>query len=731
MGFVENLDPSSLSYASWAFPLFLLLFNLAIPPILWAGEFLSTQTPPDYYVLGITLTSESTLLPTLAFLGGISSASAMVIVTTLALASMALNHLLLPASYPDPNVDLYRWLVWGRRMIIGIIIITSYGVYLLLEHKQSLVQLGLISFVAVVQFLPGIIGTLFWQRATRYGFIAGLVAGGTVWYTTLLMPLLQRSGVTQSDFNLQEFLGATGQNLWEFSTFWSLSLNSLLFVAVSLATRQDEGEERAVAACFGDKLLTPPAGLPVAASPEDITTQLVPIIGESAAIAEVNKALKDLALPAQTQNPEDMTRLRDQIERNLSGMLGPMLARMIVYSRVQVDQSTREALADQMRFVEHQLERSRTQLRGLTRELDDLRRYHQRVLHDLPLGACAISASGEILNWNEAMAKLTGVKATTAVGSRVAKLCAPWAELFVEFLQQGQRHFHKQRVRVDGRPRWLNLHKAATAASPSGLTSRKETNPYQQGVVILLEDLTEVQTLETELAHSERLASIGRLAAGVAHEIGNPLTGIASITQNLRYETEPETTQEGLDDILEQIGRIDTIVKSLMTFSHGGGPDGQIQEAFDLAQCVTDAERLVRLSRGDKQIRHSLDLAEGLTILGDRQRMQQVVVNLLTNARDAVPAKGHVAITLKAIGDNAIVSVEDDGVGIPEKFRDRIFEPFFTTKQPGDGTGLGLPLAYSIVRDHSGTIKINAGSVSGTRVTLTLPLHEVAEVSSN
>src|SRR5690606_6998679 len=174
MAFSENLDPRSLSHAAWAFPLFLLLLNLAIPPILWAGAVRAPELSPDYYVLGITLNSGSSWLPVFTFIGGVSAASAMLIVASLALSAMCMNHLVLPASFPPrigPNMNIYRWLLWGRRALIALIILAGYGFYLLLEHNQGLVQLGLISFVAVAQLLPGIVSLLYWRRATRAGFV--------------------------------------------------------------------------------------------------------------------------------------------------------------------------------------------------------------------------------------------------------------------------------------------------------------------------------------------------------------------------------------------------------------------------------------------------------------------------------------------------------------------------------------------------------------------------------
>ena len=188
MTFTENMSMGSLDKASWGFPLFLLLLNLAIPPILWAGMRQDLGMDADYFVLGVTLIDAPHWLPIIAFIGGVSAASAMVIVTTLALSSMCLNHLLLPASYPDPQVDLYRWLLWGRRLLIAIIIMAGFGFHILLQHNEGLVQLGLISFVAVAQFLPGIVGVLYWPNATKMGFVAGLSAGISIWGITLLPP---------------------------------------------------------------------------------------------------------------------------------------------------------------------------------------------------------------------------------------------------------------------------------------------------------------------------------------------------------------------------------------------------------------------------------------------------------------------------------------------------------------------------------------------------------------
>ncbi len=721
MAFTENMEPRSLSFASWAFPLFLLLLNLAIPPILWAGEKLAPPVAPDYYVLGITLHGGSRLLPVLTFVGGVSAASAMMIVTTLALASMCMNHLVLPASFPprlSPNTDIYRWLLWGRRTLIAIIILAGYGFYLLLEHNQGLVQLGLISFVAVAQFLPGIVGLLYWRRATRSGFIAGLSGGAVVWAVMLVLPLLERSGMLAPGLGWLAAFGHFPGEPWSHATFWSLAVNGLLFAGVSLLSQPTDAEQEAARACCKESL-TPPTGVPLAVSPRQFKEQLALVIGQEMAEREVSLALTDLGLSTNEQRQNELRRLRERIERNLSGLVGPLLARMIVDDRLQMDSTARSAVAASVRFVEHRLEESRSQLQGLAAELDNLRRYHRQVLLDLPLGVCAMGPDQEVISWNQAMAFLSGLEDYQAVGRHLRELPEPWSGLLGGFLRTQDRHLRKVKLNADGRTRVFNLHKAAIE-DPTGINS--SARPSSGGTVILIEDLTDLHMLESELAHSERLASIGRLAAGVAHEIGNPVTGIACLAQNLLSDNEdPAFVTESVEQILEQTRRISNIVHSLVSFSHSGTAVEHPGASFNLFQCVDDAMRLVRLSHAGKQIDFQNQCDPELRLYGDRQRFIQVFVNLLTNACDASQPGDHIVAHGRFDGDFIEVVVRDYGCGIPEELQDQVFEPFFTTKQPGEGTGLGLPMVYNIVAEHSGTVTLRSRENEGTAVILRIP----------
>ncbi len=728
MLFTENLEPKALRTASWAFPLFLLLINLPIPLILWAGEALELNVHADYYALSVSIEAGPSWLPLLAFIGGVSSASAMMIVTTLALASMTLNHILLPTNFPDPQVNLYRWLLLGRRLLIALIIMAGYGFYILLEQHQGLVQLGLISFVAVAQFLPGIVGLLYWRRANRLGLILGLLAGIGIWSATLLLPLLESSGFIRTEFDIPALRLAAGMDQWQFATFWSLTANSLLFVFGSLLGTQSRGEQEAASACCSESMI-PLGGMVNAGSSAQFTKQLAQMLGGEAAEREVAQALHDLSLSPNETRPSQLRRLRERIERNLSGLLGPQLAHMIISRRLQLDIHTQSALADSMRFIEDQLEHSRSRLRGLSADLDNLRRYHRQVLLDLPLGVCTIDKLRTVTIWNLAMEVMTGLRARDAVGVPLHRLPAPWGHLLAGFASAADEHIYHLEVSHESSKRWFNLHKAAI---PGPLPVDHPVEEARTSQVILMEDLTNLETLEAELAHSERLASIGRLAAGVAHEIGNPVTGIASLAQNLRHEDEPELVRESIEEILNQTQRITTIVQTLMNFSRSGGIGTDIRR-FNLGEVFDEAIRLVKLTHHGRQISFQNLCPQELIMEGDRQGISQVLVNLLTNACDASPAGGKVILRGEENNEQIEIQVTDEGKGIPEENQTYIFEPFFTTKPPGEGTGLGLAMSYKIVTDHQGTIVIDSAPDEGTRVTIELPktaqLHHEPSIS--
>ena len=710
MAFTEALDGRALRVAAWGFPAFLLVLNLGVLPLLWAGQAALPGINPDNYVLGLGRDSG---VGALAFVGAVSAASAMVIVDTLALAAMCLNNLLLPRSSLAGAGDLYGGLLWARRMLIVVIILLGYGFARLLDFRSGLVELGLISFVAVVQMLPGLLAVLFWRGATRAGFLAGLSAGIGVWAATLFLPLLAHAHLLPPAFDLAPWFGITpGSEPWSITTLYSLGLNAALFGGVSLVTRPSSREEEAAALCTRAPRLSE-EGVVEADSPRDFQAKLAPLLGEGAATTEVDRALADLDMVVDERRPAQLQRLRERLQRNLSGLVGPLMARWVVDRSIRMDARRQPALSARLRILEEQLRQSRAQLQGAPAELEAVRRYLRRVLEDLPLGVCALGPDQDVVIWNRALEGLSGIAAQDAVGARLEQLPGSLPAALRDFLDH-EAHHTETCVQVRGRERVLSLGRSEDPGSAAPADAH--------GPVLLVEDLTERKALAAQVAHQDRLESVGRLAAGVAHEIGNPLTGIACLTQNLVRDAGSEEERQRLSLILRETQRIDAIVRVLLGFSHAGTTHAVARpERFDVREAVGEAITLVQLSREAKRVNCQVHIPPGLTLDGDRQRLLQVLVNLVSNACDASGIGGEVLIEAEQTAGRLRLRIIDHGAGIDDAVRERMFEPFFTTKPPGQGTGLGLPLAHSIVREHLGSIEVVTAPGAGTTVTVELP----------
>ncbi|MFG0807769.1 sensor histidine kinase [Pseudomonas fluvialis] len=714
MTFTENLNPRAMVSASWGLPLLLLLFSLAVPLILWASLRLGATTNPEYFTLGLGMALDNDLLALVAYVGGLSAASGLIIVSTLSLSGMVLNHLVLPLYQPPAGGNIYRWLKWTRRLLIIAIIMAGYGFYLLLAAEQDLANLGIVAFVATLQFLPATLSVLYWPSANRRGFIAGLLTGIALWLVSMLLPLITEL----QSLHLAGYTLHLDSNNWHLAAIASLAANVTVFTLVSLFSRSSAEEQSAADACTVDNVRRPQRRELLANSPQEFAAQLSKPLGAITAQREVEQALQDLQLPFDERRPYALRRLRDRLEANLSGLMGPSVAQDMIETFLPYKSGSESYVSEDIHFIESRLEDYQSRLTGLAAELDSLRRYHRQTLQELPMGVCSLAKDQEILMWNRALEQLTGISAQRVVGSRLGSLEAPWRNLLEEFSRQSEPHRHKQHLSVDGQARWLNLHKAAI---------EEPLAPGNSGLVILVEDVTETRLLEDRLAHSERLASIGRLAAGVAHEIGNPITGIACLAQNLREEREGDAEiNEISSQVIEQTRRVSRIVQSLMNFAHAGGRQ-QSSEPVCLAAVTEEAIALLSLNRHavDVEFRNQCDPQHWVD--GDSQRLAQVIINLLSNARDASPAGGLIRISSQASEHSVEWLVEDQGSGIPKAIRQQVFEPFFTTKDPGKGTGLGLALVYSIVEEHYGQISIDSPvdphSGRGTRLRISLPRH--------
>ncbi|MGB1249462.1 MAG: sodium:solute symporter family transporter [Candidatus Promineifilaceae bacterium] len=426
MAVVENVDEKHVKQALWLLPLYLFLINLFVLPIAFAGTLRLPNTDADFFVLTLPLSVGQNGLALLAFVGGLSAATGMVIVSTIALSTMVSNDLMLPvllrwqASQPQKREDLTGLLLAIRRFAIVAIVLASY-VYFRLAGDSSLVSIGLISFAAVAQFAPAILGGLYWKRGTHHGALVGLIVGFALWGYTLPLPTLFGEVGASSfiDAGLlgiswlrpYALLGAEGMNPLTHSLMWSLMLNGGCYLVVSLLTSQSI-LERTQATRFVDVY--------------DGSAELdrLNVWSGSVTVAEIERLLRrflgkqrvdDALVQWQTNgNEQGNAELVAQAEKLLAGAIGTASAHVMISSIVARDPLTLDAVMEMLDETSQairyskRLERQSAELEATTaalrtanerlRELDDLKNeFVSHVTHELRTPLTSIRAFSEIL----------------------------------------------------------------------------------------------------------------------------------------------------------------------------------------------------------------------------------------------------------------------------------------------------------------------------------------------
>jgi PAS domain S-box-containing protein len=355
-------------------------------------------------------------------------------------------------------------------------------------------------------------------------------------------------------------------------------------------------------------------------------------------------------------------------------------------------------------------------------ELEILKEFNESIVESINVGLMAVDLNGSITRLNSALEEIFSLTRDEAVGKNVEDL---FAEDFADTLHQvlGPDGWHLRQTRQiykmhtatrGGRSLVLNI-----ALAPLCADSDEQT-----GALVVFEDVTQRLHLEEQLQQREKLSSIGLLAAGVAHEVNTPLTGVSSYTQmllNMLPENDPKHAL--LLKVRRQAERATDIVNNLLNFSRTGS--AAEFAGIDIHRVLDDTLQLLepQLRRSDIEIVR--DYAENLPpVHGNSVKLQQVFTNLILNARDSI-ANGNGRITLATRrGDDdesLLIEVADSGVGIAPEDVAKIYDPFFTTKGVGRGTGLGLAVTYGIVQEHSGHINVSSTPGLGTTFRIMLP----------
>ena len=356
--------------------------------------------------------------------------------------------------------------------------------------------------------------------------------------------------------------------------------------------------------------------------------------------------------------------------------------------------------------------------------------FTEEILDTLPEGIAMTHLDGRIRSSNAALEKLAGRDHRALQGLRIQEILT----LSIDVLVQGVRD--EEAELSDGRGGLLPVVVAATPLV--------DNRGLRIGLVIVVQDQRELVTLRSRLLLSGRLAAVGELAAGVAHEINNPLAYVrANVSLLERHVKEigafadgagaldrvdgddratlrslVDESRELLDETLEGVDRAVSIVRDIRGFSHAGSGERMTVDLEDLLDSVL---RVAAPQLGVR-VRVERDYAELPRVCCAPQEIKQVFLNVVLNASQAIEGDGRIRVEARAEGGSVVVRVLDDGAGIPAEVRDRVFDPFFTTKPAGEGTGIGLAISYEILRRHGGEIGLTCPEEGGTCAEIRLPV---------
>jgi PAS domain S-box-containing protein len=369
-------------------------------------------------------------------------------------------------------------------------------------------------------------------------------------------------------------------------------------------------------------------------------------------------------------------------------------------------------------------EAERLQVGALSAEARDRERFIRSVVESLREGLIALDHEGRIIAWNQTMEEWCGVAGAELMGRLLVDVNPNFKrEGVVEPLQRLLRgkiaEFKLDAVEHE------TLRGERVAWNIRGSLLRQSGGPA--GAVLLIDDITERVGLERAARQAEKLAALGTLAAGLAHELNNPIGIISSRIELMLLETDPRSLPAGMRDDLQVLHRhaqrVARIVQGLLSFARqSGGAQGPV----DLNHVADETLLLIEKQVVKDGIALTRRLTPGLPpIHGDATALQQVLMNLVLNARDAMSDGGEIAVETDAQRPGYVrLIVRDTGPGIPPEILPKIFDPFFTTK--AHGTGLGLSISYGIVRDHQGTVDVESQPGKGTTFVLAFPVSAAA-----
>jgi len=347
-------------------------------------------------------------------------------------------------------------------------------------------------------------------------------------------------------------------------------------------------------------------------------------------------------------------------------------------------------------------------------QIERLKDFSENIVESLKIGVLTVDLEDRIESWNPQLEDLLGIPRNEAIGRKLDEVLP--RDLAGEI---GSRAASEH---VSGIYRFhLNTRGNRHLVINASIAPLLSKNGARLGRLALLDDITQRVRLEDQMVQTEKLTSLGLLAAGVAHEVNTPLAVISNYIQMLAKQIPvDDPRQKTIERIVKQTFRASEIVNNLLNFSRTGGA---APVEVDLNSVLEETLTLVQHPFKTAQVNVVRNYAEKLPpVLGSTTRLQQVFLNLFMNARDAMPSGGMLEVRTGAHNGSVEIEVSDTGAGIPPEHIHRIFDPFFTTKATGRGTGLGLSVSYGIIKEHAGKVDVRSTPGKGTSFRLEFPV---------
>ena len=764
---VENTVISDLRTSRWVFPAYLGIISLFVLPIAATGleQFSRASVPADTFVLALPLAANHAWLALGAYLGGFSAATGMVIVETIALSTMICNEVVMPLLLQSdrlsklPGQDLSGLIKTVRRVAIVLIIAFAYLYFRLFTGPGTLTQIGLLSFAAVAQFAPSLIGGVLWRGGRYKGVVASLIVGFGMWAYTLLMPaLLTAYGVDldilrHGPFGLawlrpESLFGTTGIDPLTHGVFWSLSLNVATFIGISLL-RAPGLRERLQAAKFLEDAIdqeAPERGLPrSSATVADLRELVERFIGPElahSAFAEYTSRAENANIHNNDHASSDLARY---VEHLLAGVLGTSSARLVLGTTLRGRDMQPEDVVRLLDETSHAIQFNRELLRA--------------ALENLSQGVSVVDANLGLVAWNQRYQQLFNYPpGMVTVGRHIEDLirynaARGWirsedidaaVERRLAYMRAGKPYSHQREL-----PHGIVLEILGNPMPGGGfVTSYSDVTAYrrtQQGLQEANETLeirvaqrtSELTQLNAELAQAKFAADRAnhaktRFLAAASHDLVQPLTAARLFISSVDRTTisSPAASLVGQAEAALVAG--ENLLGGLLDISRlDAGAQQAHLEHFPLNQVVTPLVAELTVLARNRGLRLRAANCNHV-VYSDPQLLRRVLQNFLSNAI-RYTKHGHVLLGCRRRGESLNIEVWDSGPGIPQDKQGEIFEEFRRLDEFDDdqerGLGLGLSIADRIARMLGHRLSLRSWPGRGSVFAIAVPLGDASAVA--